>query len=892
MTVRRHARLAISLLLAVSGSARAAEESGSRPGLAPSNEIDASALSKQPKLTKPATPIYPPEAVEKRIEAEVALLIDLDDKGAVTGVAVLSPKEPTGMGFEEAAVMAAYQLGFEPAEVMGKPTAVQINYTFKFVPPKPAPPPPPPEKTEPIPEPPKPVPVENLTGVLIERGTRLPISGVTVTVYRNEEGKPAGFEATTDAQGVFHFFDLAPGSWKVLVEPPGYYPFRTSEEIKAGEATRVTYYVERGSYNPFDQLVTAPRPRKEVTRVVIEREVIDQTPGAMGDPLAVIQNYAGVARVQGMMGEIIVRGSAPKDTQVFVDGVTVPIVYHFGGLRSVLPTGMIENLDFYPGNFSPYYGRANGGVIDVTLRKLKPKKVGGYADVNLLDSGIYLEAPIGDKAAIAVAGRRSYIDAILNAVIPDNAPITGLTLPVYYDFQVLGSYRPAPAHDLRLFFFGSDDRFAIIFKNSGQFGTELTGNQLSLSTTFYKGIATYKFVPSERFENTVRLAGGRDEVKLTVFQFYQNTTLDSLQLRDTARFKASDRFTLVGGLDTIYQKWSGGLRMPNPPREGEDPMQTDISQQITTEVSEGHWLPAAFAEAEITPLAGLLLIPGVRVDYFSDIHQTTLAPRLTVRYQLREPLTLKAGIGLFYQEPTVDESNKDFGNPDLKCERGVHYSLGTEWKIRKHISLDTTAFYKDLDNLVSRTDASKVVDGRNQPLRYDNHGVGRVYGLEVTARHETAHKFTGWLAYTLMRSERRDSGETSYRLFQYDQTHILTVVGMYSLPRNWQVSSRLRLVSGNPETPVVGSVFDSSKAEYQPTNGAPYSSRAPMFYQLDLRVDKRWVFNRWMFNAYLDIQNVSNHTNVEGTSYNYDYSKSQSTSGIPIYPILGLRGEF
>jgi len=56
-----------------------------------------------------------------------------------------------------------------------------------------------------------------------------------------------------------------------------------------------------------------------------------------------------VARVMGLMGEIVVRGSAPKDTKVFVDGAEVPIVYHFGGLRSVLPTGMIENLEFLSG---------------------------------------------------------------------------------------------------------------------------------------------------------------------------------------------------------------------------------------------------------------------------------------------------------------------------------------------------------------------------------------------------------------------------------------------------------------------------------------------------------------------------------------------------------------
>jgi hypothetical protein len=67
---------------------------------------------------------------------------------------------------------------------------------------------------------------------------------------------------------------------------------------------------------------------------------------------------------------------------------------------------------------------------------------------------------------LSISGRRSYMDAILAAVIPDNTPVTGPKLPVHYDYQDLATYRPAPAHDLRLFPCGSGDRFALVFKNA------------------------------------------------------------------------------------------------------------------------------------------------------------------------------------------------------------------------------------------------------------------------------------------------------------------------------------------------------------------------------------------------------------------------------------------
>jgi TonB family protein len=907
MTARGFAVLAALLPFAAAGAVWGAEESGPREekeaaGRAGEADIsakdqgptiDASELSKPPKLTRPAKVTYPPGAIGKSEEVEVTLLVDLDDKGEVTGATVIEPKTPTGLGFEEAAVTAAYSLGFEPAEVAGKPATVQIMYKFKFVPPKPPAPPPPPvaaPTNAPV-EAPKPPPVENFVGVLVERGTRLPMSGILVTIYRSGGEEPVGFENITDAKGHFHFFDLTPGTWKIFIEPPAYYPFRTTEEIRPGEVMHVTYFVERGSYNPFDKVVTAERERKEVSRTVIENVVIDKMPGAMGDPLTVIQNFAGVARSRAGSGDIIVRGSAPQDTQYFVDGAAVPLIYHFGGIRSVLPVGMIDGLEFYPGNFSPYYSRATGGIVDISTKKLKPQKAGGYFDVNLLDSGFYLETPIGDKAAVAVAARRSYIDWIVNGLIPSNAPITDVTLPRYYDYQLLANYRPAPAHDLRLFVFGSSDIFSIILRNAARAGTEIAGNQIADSTSFFRALATYRYVPSDKFENTLRLAQGHENGDIQIFQFYSHYTVDLTHLRNTARYEWSKKLALTAGLDVGYYRFSDSVYMPNAPQEGQETQPSLTNTHQTNVSGDNVFLPGAFVELELRPLKGLLILPGLRFDYFSDISEATFAPRLTVRYQLTKPVALKAGVGLFYQEPDpyTGQLDKNFGNPDLKAEWAVHYSAGVEWKPREHVNLDVTGFYKDLNHWISTTTATRA-DGT--PLRFDNSGAGRVYGIEVVARHELTSKFTGWLNYTLSRATRRDSGSSTYRLFEFDQTHILNVFGTYQLPRNWQIGSRFRLVSGDPTTPVTGAVYNASTLNYNPLFGAKYSDRLPPFVQLDLRVDKRWIFNRWMLNAYLDLENVFNRANPEAMQYNYDYTKKQVREGLPLYPIIGLRGEF
>jgi TonB family protein len=863
----------------------------------PEQTVEAGKLSKLPKQVKFVEAEYPPAAAEQNLEAEVVLLLDIDDKGQVTGAIVSEPSAHPGLGFEEAATVAAQQFEFEPAEMDGKPIAIQLAYRTKF---KLAP------KAPPAAAPgvagmgagatpaPAPAPVKTFTGTLRERGTRLPMAGIVVTIFRDVEGKPQGFESTTDGDGQFAFFDLAPGEWKIVVEAPGFYPFRTVEIVAPNEALNATYYVERGSYNPYDVTITATRPRKEVSRTIIDAKIADKIPGTSGDPLAVIQNFAGVARVP-IAGLLIVRGSAPEDSRIFADGAEIPLVYHFGGLRSVFPVGMLDNIEFYPGNFSPMYGRATGGVVDVQIKKLQPTKIGGYADVSILDSGVYLEAPIGDKAAIAVAGRRSYLDFILNAAVPDDAPVTLLTAPRYYDYQVLANYRPAAAHDLRAFYFGSDDRLKLLFQNPGDVDPTVGINDVTSLTKFYRTIFTYKYVPNDRFSNDLRISQGRNRFAIAAGPLQLDVNVYMSQIRDNVRYKFGESLTLNTGLDLLYTKFDALVQLPLPPKEGEPMGNFDLSQIRRSDDRGVHeFYPAAFAELEYRPVSSLLLLPGVRVDRFSRSDAVVAQPRITARWDINDRFVLKGGTGLFAQEPDIQQGEDDdqFGNPNLGPERAWHHSIGVEYKPTEALNFDTTFFYKDMFDLVSKTNATTTENGMTRPLVYDNGGKGRVYGLEFVARHEFTNKFTGWLAYTLSRAERRDTLGTKYRLFDFDQTHILTAVASYLLPRNWQVGGRYRLVSGNPRTPITSAVYNASTDRYDPVFGEVNSARNPLFHQLDVRIDKRWVYQSWMWSIYMDIQNIYNQSNSEQPQYNFNFRESKPQQGLPILTILGLRAEF
>src|SRR5262249_2194108 len=143
-------------------------------------------------------------------------------------------------------------------------------------------------------------------------------------------------------------------------------------------------------------------------------------------------------------------------------------------------------------------------------------------------------------------------------------------------------------------------------------------------------------------------------------------------------------------------------------------------------------------------------------------------------------------------------------------------------------------FYKDLDNQVARLPTNQSSSAG--AFAYNNLGKGYVIGGEVLIKYKADARFFGWLAYTLQRSIIEQPPDFTPQLFQYDQTHILTVLGSYRLGHGWEFGARFRLVSGSLYTPVVGGIFNGDAGTYVPVQGAAFSKRLPFFHQLDLRV--------------------------------------------------------
>ncbi len=789
----------------------------------------------------------------------------IDEKGNVGAIKVLDPGPHPG--FAPAAEAAVKQFQFSPAEINGKPAAVEIEYRYEFVIKKAPPPPAPVEK-----------PV-SLIGRVIERGTRAPVVAASV------EAADAATE--TDGNGRFELRGLPLGPVKIHIVSSAHHNLNVDEVIEPGKVKEVEYRMNRKRYGAFESVVRGARERKEVAVHEVSVQELTTVPGTQGDVLKVIQDFPGVARAPFGLGILIVRGSAPQDTVVYMDGVQIPLLFHFLALTAVVNSDVISGLDFFPGNFSAYYGNAMGGAVEIHTRDPK-HEWHGAGHVDLYDGAAMVEGPAGDGSFFASV-RRSWVDEVLKLAVPH-----GLTVaPVFYDYQ-LKYVHPLTIGRLTLFAFGSSDQLDVIDSNTARvfsFDSEIQ---------FHRLAASWKASFGSHWRNDLTLSLGVDDnVTQAVNSIKVDVTTWSANLRDTATYQPSDRLTVQLGTDSYLRHYNYDLLLPPFGQEGAAFMLPGglAANPPRNEVASGNLAqPGFFAYADLAVTTRLRLQPGLRLDGNSLIKNGSsfwLDPRLSAFFTVNPKTVLKAAVGLYSQAPQPQDFTTTFGNPNLTYQRSFQYSLGVEQKLPYDVHLEATAYDKYLYDLVTPTDALDPMTG--QPLKESNLGKGRSYGIEMLLRRQIMKGFYGWVAYTLSRTTRLDDPTLmngGYHLYDFDQTHILTVIASYQTEHNWTFGTRLRYTSGDPYTPFVNGIFNANNASYECIAGNPDTARAPPFFQADVRVDRRWVYDKWTFTGYLDVQNVTNRQNPEALFPNYNCQGYSTLTGLPIFPSIGLRAEF
>ena len=813
-----------------------ASDEGDRQGseARPSAEITA------PKLVRFVPATVPEEAEGQPLDIKVLLELVVDADGQVADASVV---RGAGKGWDEAALEAARQFEFEPAQRADNPIVVTIRYLYEF--------------QQPAPE----------------------IGQDTAPEPTDAPPQPTEPQAHAQRQPDDY---TAPGA--------------TPPSPQAAESAPTTGGNQRGDLSEpgaqdddilFEAEATVESPPREVTRHSVPAKELTSVAGTRGDAMRAIEMLPGVARPPSdEEAAPILRGSSPWESTVMLDGTPIPLLYHFGSVVSTFNSRLLERVDLYPGNFSVRYGRVYGGIIEARARDPKQDRFHGMLELSLMDSSVLLETPIGSTSGVALAARRSNIDIYFDQMVDEDL-YDVVAAPLYWDYQGILTGEVTPDHRWRLMAYGSRDSVELFFEDPIQGDPLLRGN--------LRGALEFHQVQG-RLQSRLGLGVEQDlsvALSTALLQQVIGPAVDAklrsygIDSRGEWRVPAGASLTVATGFDARISYGRGRYRGQQAPQVEGNPeiyQPYTVTEQIDI-ATESFWMfsPAVYTELNWRPASTVTVVPGLRADYFSQLKEWSVDPRLSARYRVAENTTLKAGVGLFSQEPIYYEAMEEVGNPDLDLARAVHTSVGAEQKIGSEVEIGADAFYKRLLHRIVGTEGGA-------PPRFTNDGSGRVYGLELSSKVRPREGTFGYLAYTLSRSERQDRNEP-WRLFDHDQTHNLILAATHELGRGWLVGARFRLVSGNPSTPVIGSVYNARAGVYEAVWGEINSDRQPLFHQLDLLGQKTWSFEDWSLSVYLDLQNAYNAEVREGTEYSYDYSESRAVSGMPIFPNFGIRGE-
>jgi len=803
--------------------------------------------------------VYPPAALEQGVSAEVLLELVVDDSGRVTAASVVTTAGGTfADDFDDAALQAARNFRFAPArDDDGTATAATIQYAYRFAPAE--------------------APTLSVEGLIRAAGTREALAGASVLLRRDG----VGIEVLSREDGSFVAADLAPGTWSVRALAPGYDPEFAELEIESGKVA--TIVVPLVLSRPWEATeadleveVVGRKIQPEISERVLTAEEIQYLPGTGGDVVRVVQNLPGVARPPLNIGQLLIRGTAPEDSAYYLDGSSIPNVFHFAGLSTVVNGSLIDTVGFMPGNYGVRYGRTLGGVIDLRTGVELPERTNGYVSVDLFQTTAFVEHRLNDRSSLSGSVRRSYVDAILNPVL-NAAGSANVRAPRYYDAQLRWLTRTPTGGSFDVLWLSSDDRFRVV----GQDADDTEQVQIGLTTWFHKLRVQSREDLGGGWTHEASLTGGPENQSFELApdgEAFERPFRVSLR-DELAKPVGADLLGMRTGVDVMVGRWHNVYDVPGfgAREESEVPMV----------------LPAAYLETTLRT-GPVQWTTGLRGDYavYGDVYDAwAVDPRASVRIG-EDATVVKGSYGLYSQFPLVREAAE---RPSLGPKRSAQASVGWEQRWTPVFDTEITGYANRLRRLiVGREDAFRFFTGPppTGPLDdgpYANEGTGRIYGVEVLAR-VTSDRTLGWVAGTFGKSYRTDRVGEDEALFEYDQPVILTALASHELAKRWRLGARFRYGSGNVYTPVVNRAYDLESRSYLPVYGDRDSERLAPFYSLDLRFDKDWVYDNWTLTFYLDLQNATSRQNVEVMSWNFDYTEEEPLTSIPVVPAFGLKG--
>ena len=717
----------------------------------------------------------------------------------------------------------------------------------------------------------------SLTGYITDAKTGEALIGATVRV----EGTEAG--AVTNIDGYYDIKDIVPQTYNVTASYVGYKQLtRFNIVVRSAGNPNLNFSLEEAVSsledivvvaNPFDKL-----PETPLSIQSLSAEEIATYPGGNNDIAKVVQSLPGVSgSVGGFRNDVIIRGGAPNENVYYLDGVEIPNINHFstqgsaGGPVGLLNVSFIEGVKLSTTAFHGRYDNPLSGVLQFDQRKGNDREFRGNVRISSSEAALTGEGPLfkGEKEAAKttylLSVRRSYLQALFQVI---GLPI----LPDYWDYQYKINHVIDQYNEINFIGIGSLDDFSV--KAPDEFDAEqqavleqvpvinqwTTSSGLSWKNRFKDGSGYMQTTVSTNILNNQfnRFADNENETGL----YFSNDSRETERKLRYEYTKFAGEWTLAAGMALQQAIYTNNT--------------LDNVNQLSYLSDISFWKYGVFFQSSRSFLDQRLDFSfGLRTDantFTSQENQLaqTLSPRVALSYALDEEKKwrLNGSVGRYYKIAPYTVlgfrgNDGAFENRDVDYIRSDHGVVGFEYLVTPSARFTLEGFVKRYGNYpVSLTDGISLA---NKGAGFEvlgneaviSSGEGRTRGIEFLFQQKFNGSLYAILAYTLFKSE--FSGLTGEFLPSvWDSRHLLTFTGGYKFGNNWELGIRNRFIGRTPYVPVDEEATFNNYPAIIPDYSQLGGPKLGVFNQLDVRIDKKWNFNKFSLNIFLEVQNALN----------------------------------
>ena len=725
-----------------------------------------------------------------------------------------------------------------------------------------------------------------ISGFVKDSASGETIIGATVRVRTLKLG------AITNKSG---FFSLhLPSGVPVLIEVSslGYRTWKLTVTLQPDEQRKFTILLPVQSMTGEDITVESSEERErqepQVSRISITpKEVQDLPKIGQGDLFRILQFLPGVQTSSEISSGLYIRGGSPDQNLILLDGSVLYNPSHFFGFFSTFNPDAIKDVELIKGGFPAEYGNRLSAVLNVTDIEGDRNQTQGKVDLGLISSSATIQTPVG-TGALVLAGRRTYIDALLN--------VTGLTqslgLPDYYFYDLNAKLTQNPSPNDKIVFsgyYGSDNL---------TFSANTAVNNIALQYGNRAGGAEWTHVfGSELFTNLDLSASNFNSVFTigsSAQPFNWTNAIDNYTARASIDYFPNPEHNIQSGIEATAYKTTLLIQAgTNPPNAN-----VDLTPFYGAAYVQDEWKPAMSGYVD-DPLA---IMGGLRVDQISSNPEIGIDPRLSARYILTPAITLKASAGIYHQYLKLATNDIipifDIWLPDDNTqppEKAFQYVLGISTVPFENYTLDVEGYYKDMKNLVELQPNVRTGSTLNDIFFVGN---GTAYGVEFFLQKQVG-KLTGWLGYTLAWTWRTFPQINNGQPFPptYDRRNDFDLVATYHLNDRWTIGATFTYGTGQAYTQITALAPDAeNEGRAIPIDGNMNALRLAPYNRLDLSATYAFGFFSDKRNAEFDfdIFNAYDHRNVWISTVDQSTNPATITyvKLLPILPTFGISVSF